>query len=177
MMQMDIISHGLWGGAAFGRENRKQFWWSFFFGIAPDLFSFGLFTIMTVLGLASGPEWGRGVPLESAIPPYVHSLYNITHSFFIFAVVFGLVYLIRRKPFLPMLAWPLHIIVDIPTHSTSFFPTPFLWPFLDNVRVNGIPWSHPIIFIPNLVLLAVVYFWFFYYKPRERRRRLGIDPK
>jgi hypothetical protein len=36
---MDVISHGLWGGVAFGRKNKKYFWWSFGFGIMPDLLS------------------------------------------------------------------------------------------------------------------------------------------
>jgi hypothetical protein len=164
---MDILSHGLWGGVAFGRQNKKMFWWSFLFGIAPDFFSFGIFTAMTILGLASGPDWSSGVPADSSIPQFVHTLYNITHSLVIFAAVFGIVWLIRKQPFLPMLAWGFHIIVDIFTHSIQFFPTPFLWPFFDTVRVNGIPWSHPIIFIPNVVLLLVLYLWFFVIKKRR----------
>ena len=54
---MDIISHGLWGGIAFGRKRRSLFWWSFGFGVMPDLFSFGIFTGMVQLGMASGPDW------------------------------------------------------------------------------------------------------------------------
>ncbi len=163
---MDILSHGLWGGVAFGRENKRNFWWAFLFGIAPDFLSFGIFTGMRVLGLTSGIDWSNGPPPDSAIPQYVHTLYNITHSLVIFAVVFLLVWLLWKKPFLPMFAWPLHILVDIPTHSTQFFPTPFLWPFFNDVRVNGIPWSHPIIFIPDVVLLLALYLWFFVIKKK-----------
>ena len=50
---MDIVSHGLWGGLAFGRKNKKSFWLSFLFGIAPDFCSFGIFTISTILGFES----------------------------------------------------------------------------------------------------------------------------
>lgn len=164
---MDILSHGLWGGLLTGRENKKAFWWSFGLGIAPDLFSFGLFTGMTLLGLASGPDWSAGPPPESTIPDYVHTLYDLTHSFVTFGVVFLVVWAIRKKPFWPLLAWALHIAMDIPTHSTEFFPTPFLWPFFNSVRVNGIPWSHPIIFIPNLILLLVLYVWFFGVKKKK----------
>lgn len=127
---MDIISHGLWGGIILGRKNRRDFWWSFAFGTAPDLFSFGIFTGLTTLGLASSPDWSAGHPAQSSIPSYVHSLYNVTHSLVIFIIAFFGVWLIRSKPFLPMLAWGIHILMDIPTHSTEFFPTPFLWPFL-----------------------------------------------
>jgi len=56
-------------------------------------------------------------------------------------------------------AWVLHICMDIPTHGTAFFPTPFLWPVSD-FHVDGMPWSTPIIFIPNVLLLAVLYAWF-----------------
>ncbi len=159
---MDIISHGLWGGIALGRKNKKDFWWSFAFGVMPDLFSFGILTVATVFGFSARPDWG-GHPTNASIPAYVHSLYNVTHSLIVFAVVFAIVWLVRRKPFLPMLAWGLHVLMDIPTHSTEFFPTPFLWPF-STFKVNGIPWSHPIIFFPDVVLLLVLYLWFFVYK-------------
>jgi len=167
---MDILSHGLWGGVAAGRKNKKSFWQAFTFGVAPDLFSFGIFTGMTILGLASSPDWSGGPPLESEIPVYVHALYNITHSLVIFGSAFLLIWLFRKKPFIPMLAWGLHILVDIPTHSTEFFPTPFLWPFFDSVRVSGIPWAHPIIFIPNVVLLILAYVWFFVIKPKRQAK-------
>lgn len=154
---MDIISHGLWGGIAFGRKRKNLFWWSFAFGVMPDLFSFGIFTGMVQLGMASGPDWGNGLPDPGVIPHYVHALYKVTHSLIIFALVFGLLWLFLRKPFIPLLAWCFHILLDIPTHSTAFFPTPFLWPVSD-YAINGMNWSHPIILYPNLVLLTACYF-------------------
>lgn len=166
---MDIISHGLWGGVVFGRKNRKTFWQALGFGILPDLLSFGLFTIADVLGMVSGPDWGKGHPDPSSIPQIIHTLYNFTHSFIVFAGVFGLVWIFRRKPFLPMFAWGLHILLDIPTHSTSFFPTPFLFPVSDFV-VNGISWGQPIIFYPNITFLFLCYlFWYLY----DRKKSSG----
>lgn len=149
---MDIISHGIWGSLGFGRRNRKSFWLAFFFGIAPDLFSFGIFTASTWVGLASGPDWSGGPPDPNLIPQYVHSLYDVTHSLVVFLVVFGIVWLLRGKPLYELAAWGLHILLDIPTHSSRFFPTPFLWPISD-FHINGIPWSDPVIFIPNVILL------------------------
>lgn len=168
---MDILSHGLWGGVIAGRRNKKNFIWAFLFGIAPDLFSFGIFTGMTILGLASGPDWSAGVPLESDIPQYVHHLYDFTHSAVVFLVFFLIVWAVRRRPFWPMTAWFLHIALDFPTHTAKFFPTPILWPFVD-VRFSGIPWSHPIIFIPNVVLLVLVYVWVYVILPRKRRNMI-----
>ena len=82
-------------------------------------------------------------------------------------------WLIRRKPLLEMGAWALHICMDIFTHSTAFFPTPFLWPVSD-VHFDGMPWSTPIIFIPNVVLLAVLYARFLYKraKPGPKNGRI-----
>jgi hypothetical protein len=158
---MDILSHGLWGGIALGRSNRRSFWTAFGFGIAPDLFSFGLVFASGLL--LHGFEFFRGMghpPDAAQIPAYVYHLYNVTHSLVVFAAVFGLVWLLRRKPLLEMGAWGLHLVMDIFTHSDAFFPTPFLWP-LSNAHFDGLPWVNPLIYIPNVLLLAVLYAWFF----------------
>lgn len=167
---MDIISHGLYGGVAFGRKNRLSYWLAFFFGIAPDLFSFGLFFILALLGLSQHPDWSTGQhPDPSGIPPYVHSLYNGTHSLVVFAIVFALVWFIRRRPMYEMFGWLLHILADIPTHAERFFPTPFLWP-LSDFHIDGHPWSDPRIFIPNVIFLAGLYLWFYLIRQRMNRR-------
>ncbi len=159
---MDILSHGLWGGISFGRKSKKDFWLAFGMGIMPDLLSFGILTVATILGWSARPDWG-GRPMNSDIPNYVHTLYDITHSLVVFLLVFLAIYLLRKKPFWPMMAWGLHILMDIPTHTTEFFATPFLWP-LSSVRVNGISWGHPIIMIPDILLLLILYVWFFGFK-------------
>lgn len=165
---MDILSHGLYGGVAFGRKNRASFWWSFFFGVMPDLFSFGLFTVGTWIGLFEHPDWSSGQhPDPNQIPQFVHALYDVTHSLVIFALVFALVWLILRRPLWIMAGWGLHILVDIPTHSSEFFPTPFLWPVSD-FHIDGHPWSSPEIFIPNVILLITLYLWFYVIQPRRQ---------
>ncbi len=153
---MDIFSHGLYGGLAFGRQAKKYYWLSFFFGVLPDLFSFGIFTVLVWLGLSQGVDWGSNLPPESSIPAYVHILYNVTHSLITAAVVIGLVALISQKLPRYLLAWPLHICVDIFTHSRAFFATPFLWP-LSNYRFDGANWGSPMVFIPNVILLIILY--------------------
>ena len=158
---MDIISHGLWGGVAFGRKSRKQYWQAFFFGIVPDLFSFGIYTIASVLRIGDVANAQRvGQHDMAQIPHYVGFLYNYTHSLIIFTLVFGAVWILRKKPLMVMLAWPLHILVDIPSHAETFFPTPFLWP-ISTFHINGISWGHPIIFFPNVILLVLVYAWWY----------------
>ncbi len=162
---MDIISHGLWGGVAFGRRNKKSFWLSFLFGIMPDVLAFGPFFASVFLGLQKGPQFSSEPPDPGLIPLYVHRLYSMSHSLIIFTLLFAALWIIRQKPFWEFSAWGAHILVDIPTHSYQFFPTPFLWP-LSNITVNGVPWGNPWIFIPNVTLLITLYMYFFVIRPR-----------
>jgi hypothetical protein len=162
---MDFISHALYGGIAFGRKNRKMFWWAFFFGMMPDILVFGPLFVQKFFAMLTGGGNFFGPPDAASIPQYVFQGYNITHSLVIFALVFGIVWLLRRKASLVILGWPLHILTDVFTHSTEFFPTPIFWP-VSNFHVDGIPWSNPIIFIPNVILLIVLYTYFFLIRPR-----------
>lgn len=164
---MDIISHGLWGSLAVGRQSKSKFWLAFSFGVLPDLFSFGIFTVLTLLGIVNSPDWTTGPPPIESIPAYINTLYNITHSFIIFLIIFILVSLIIKKPLWVMLAWPLHIFLDIFTHSSDFFPTPFLWP-ISNYSFNGIAWSHPFIFFTNWGLLAITAIYFIIKKNKTK---------
>lgn len=165
---MDIISHGLWGGAAFGRKSRGSFWLAFLFGVMPDIFSFGILWAANILGISQRPNWENGSPDMSLIPEYVGHLYNVTHSLIIFSIVFAVVWFILKRPLWELSAWSLHIVFDIFTHSSKFFPTPFLWPVSD-FKVNSISWASPYIFFPDVALLIVVYTWFFIAKRRKKK--------
>ena len=159
---MDILSHGLWGGVIWGRKNKRSFWLSFFFGITPDFFSFGIFFIVRMFSFG-----GFGRPEEVNIPSFVHHLYNITHSFVIFALVFAIVWLILKRPVWEMSAWAFHIFLDIFTHSTDFFPTPYAWPF-HHQFINSISWGTPSIFFTNIFFLTLIYAVYWYRKKRYK---------
>lgn len=162
---MDVVSHGLWGGLAFGRNRRRDYWLSFIFGVAPDILSFGILIIAQIFNFQAKTDWSSQ-PTNADIPSYVHILYNYTHSLVIFALVFFIVWWLLRRPFLPLLAWGFHIFLDIFTHSTEFFATPFLWP-LSNFKINGISWSHPLIFFPNWIAIIIGYIIWYVYKKRK----------
>lgn len=170
---MDILSHGFWGGVAFGRKSRLSFWTAFLFGVLPDLLAFGpLFVWMIIQWMFLGgtvihPEPGNGY---ANIPKYVFSVYDVTHSLIVFFTAFLLVWAIRKKPLWEMSAWGFHVFLDIFTHDKSFFPTPFLWPF-SNYGFSGISWGHPIIFFPNVALLALLYAYWWY--ERRKMRKIG----
>lgn len=168
---MDIFSHGLWGAAAFGRNNgaftKKSFWKAFMFGVGPDLFSFGIFFFASLSGFSDAPSHSHfGPPDPASIPPYVYMLYNVTHSLVVFVALFCLLWAYFKKPVWESLAWGLHILVDIPTHSYAFFPTPFLWPFF-SFKFDGWSWGSPWIFFPDVIALIIVYAWL--YSKRKKK--------
>ena len=166
---MDIVSHGLWGSIAVGRRSKRSFRLAFFFGIAPDLFSFGAFFVSALVGFTERPQFSSEPPDPSLIPSYVGYLYNFTHSFVVFAIAFLVLWAIFQRPIGEFFAWGLHILFDIPTHSYRFFPTPFLWP-LSTFKIDGTSWASPWVFFPNIAVLALLYFWFFIL----RRRRSSV---
>jgi hypothetical protein len=165
---MDTLSHGLWGGALFGQKNKVDYRWAFFWGMAPDLFSFGPF-FLTHLPMIIH-RWGSRQRMEppdpSVIPSFVYSAYDVTHSLVVWSAVALIVWSLRKKFPWVFTAVALHILCDIPTHSTNFFPTPFLWP-LHTPFVNGRPWGRPPFTLINYALIALTYFGIRLYKSKR----------
>ena len=153
---MDTLSHALYGKGFFGY--RKYRWTSFLFGALPDLSSFGVYFLGLLFSNFHGLKNGR--PSIEEIPIWVVELYNISHSLITAFVFIAIVYFIKKELTWPMLAWPVHIIVDLFTHSIEFFPTPILWP-LSNYRFDGIPWSNIYVFTTNIVLIFLIFFYRF----------------
>ena len=147
---MDIFAHGLWSYAIF--HKKKYVWLATLFGLLPDILSFG---IVFVINFING-NFSRGPPAISSLPKWLFAAYNMTHSLIIFAIVFIAVYLIAKKWFWALTAWAIHILIDIPTHSTRFFPTPLLWPLSDFV-INGISWATPWFMVLNYTSLLIIF--------------------
>jgi hypothetical protein len=173
MFQMDVVAHGLWGGALFCRRGRKPFIAGLIIGMAPDLLSFGIFFVThpgwithRLVGDISGP------PALSILPAYVFYAYNMTHSLLVWTAGFILLWGFLKHPPWLLGAWLLHILCDIPTHSTSYFPTPFLWPF-PTPFVDGISWASPPFLIANYAALIALYAGMFFYLRMSRARRAG----
>ena len=170
---MDIFAHGLWTGAAARYANHKKAterrvnpWLAAFWGVVPDLFAFTIPFIAMIWALTTGDmQWSDfGPPEDSATgerPSFAlsHSLYNISHSAVTFAAAFGLVWLFRKRPQWEMLGWLLHIMIDIPTHSAEFFPTPLFWPISAWKFLSGFSWGVWWFMIANYTALGAAYFW------------------
>ena len=169
---MDVVAHGLWGGTLFYARGRKKFLAAVLIGVAPDLLAFGTFFV-------THPEWltlrlaGKlsGPPPLALLPPYVFYAYNLTHSLVVWAIAFFVLWGLMKKPPWLLGAWLLHILCDIPTHASSYFPTPFLWPF-PTPFVNGIPWSTPWFMAVNYATVFAAYCaLFFYFRGQARVTR------
>jgi hypothetical protein len=151
---VDTLSHALWGGGLFGY--RGHIWLALLFGALPDFPSFGIFLTLSVIdgSFTFGPP-----PLE-IIPDWVMVNYDISHSLFTAFAVIVPVALWRRDIAFAMLAWPAHILLDVPFHSGDYFPTKLFWP-LSDFYVDGFAWNTPLIWLSNLAGLALLYWWRF----------------
>lgn len=173
---MDIFAHGLWAAAAARGVNRKaarriRTGWAAFFGMFPDLFAFSVpVCLMLWARLTGGAD---AVPAGRHLPHFelAWQLYQISHSLFTFAAVFGLAWLVARRPVLELLGWLLHILIDIPTHTLRFFPTPFLWPVCSYV-FSGISWANRWFLLSNYGALLIVYILL--WRSSRRAARAGV---
>lgn len=168
---MDILSHALWAGAAYKAANKKaknplNVWLAGFWGIFPDLFAFAagfawLFGNMVFgdMSFADLPRPGEFEPApQDTLPIFrlTSLLYSISHSVIIFFIVFGIVFVIFRRPIWVLGGWFIHILLDIPTHSYQFYPTPFLWPISD-WTFDGFSWATLWFLIPNYAAIVIVF--------------------
>jgi hypothetical protein len=182
---MDTLSHGFWAGAAYKAVNNKtdkklSVGWAAFWGVFPDLFAFTIPITMILLGMLNGTMSSADLPDPTGIEPpmarqmlwpvqLASMLYNYSHSLVIFSLIFGLVYLLKKRPVWELGGWLLHILIDIPTHTYLFYPTPLFWP-LSSWKFDGFSWGTPWFMIVNYSLLLLTYFLL-------RKKRGGVRNK
>ncbi len=141
---MDTLAHAAIGGLLFSRLRRPvwkdwTFWTACSFGILPDIASFGAYTVNMIFSgeipemirrTLSGGLMAAAPPVES-LPAYIGWNYAFTHSLIVVLLAGLFIRLFWKRGFLPFLAWPMHILCDIPFHGGSYFQTPLLWPVSD----------------------------------------------
>ena len=160
---MDIVAHGLWAtAAAVGAKTKLRghirVGWAAWWGVFPDLFAFTAPVTISLWQRLTDPVQAasQSTPHVMLHMPLARDLYQISHSLIVMMLVFGLVWLVRRRPAFELLAWALHVSMDIPSHTTRFFATPFLWP-ISSYRFSGISWGNRWFMMCNYGALVIVY--------------------
>src|SRR3989344_3455353 len=184
---MDIFSHAFWAAAAAKSVNTKikyfkkrkpiNVLWVALWGVAPDISAFAPIFISGafVFLLGTGEMSVFQIPHPSDMEPaegngllvfkLTKALYNIGHSAIVFAAVFILASLIFRRLRWEMLGWFLHIIIDVPTHSYKFYPTPVFWPLAD-WKFDGISWATPWFIAVNISAIVLVLLFYFFLRKK-----------
>lgn len=179
---MDFFSHIFWTWAIFKtieKKTKKQLntKLAIFWGVFPDLFAFVIPIVLVMFDIITGKADYSNFPRPETLEPAEQNtvpafrllslLYSISHSFVIFLIILAVIsvfiFIARRaseagKNFrVPweLASWPLHILIDIPTHSTQFYSTPFLWPISD-FKINGISWSTPWFLELNYLIIFII---------------------
>ncbi len=186
---MEIFSHAFWAGTAYkmGHKNKgsnsqkkANFFLFVFWSMFPDIISFGLiFLWFLILTFASGfdfsflPKYAHSIGASEPPGPFLpifkltSTLYNASHSAVIFFIIFGLFFWLLKNPPWTLSGWLLHILIDIPTHSYKFYPTPALWPLSGWKFHDGVSWGTPWILILNYSAIILIYFFFWRRKNKK----------
>jgi hypothetical protein len=180
---MDILAHTLWTTAAARKANRvakkkgKLFklnlFWTAFWGVFPDLFAFSIPFVIALWTILTGTRTLQFFSTKNQVVAGLnlfHDFYQYSHSLIIFAVIFLIVWAIKRRPPWVLLGWVFHILIDIPSHSLAFFPTPFLFRLSNYHFPYGIAWSNMWFMIINYSALLIVWGTILvkkYHKPKD----------
>ena len=174
---MDIFAHALWTNAAARganavaeKKNKKlniNAGWAAFWGVFPDLFAFTIPAVYTFYRVIFGE-----IPISSFRDHHTpmagfnieHGLYQYSHSLVVWLVVFLIVWIFYKRPRYELLGSALHILIDIPSHILSFFPTPFLFPISDYRFPYGVDWSNRWYMVINYTSLVIVWSGILYKK-------------
>ncbi len=196
---MDVFAHALWTAAAAryvnSRRRKKEslprlnLWRAAFWGVFPDLFAFVPVFLWGLWGMLHGEYYFGRIPRHGSLEPIspdtlpilnlTHRLYSVSHSLIVFALIMLAVWAFLRyrryadrRILWEMGGWLLHILIDIPSHSYNYFPTPVLWPFSE-ARFDGISWAMPWFMILNYGALFLVYLYI--WRQSWKARVLGSE--
>ena len=178
---MDILAHALYGVTLFSRTGlaggasgncRTRSWvfdWTVWaavaFALLPDTLSIGVEMLAAFIH--------GNLFTYARVPEYVLILYQWTHNLLVAGAVSLLVRLLWKSLFMPALAWPLHILLDIFTHGPGRWNTPPLLP-LSDFTLHGINWwRHPWVMIVYwsilIILWVAIHLW-------RRRAAANVHP-
>ena len=149
---MDTVSHGAWSYLLW--YTNPYTWFAVGAGMLPDLLSVvpvGLTTFVVNKGDLHKALHDKGTPKWALT--YKRIMFPITHSLVVAMSVWFSVAAVWGAQWW-LLAWPLHILVDIVSHPLEK-ATPFLWPLL-GTKVHAMNWYSKRFAALNTIALAIV---------------------
>jgi hypothetical protein len=169
---MDVIAHTLWTALAVASWRRRKpvtgptAAAALSMAALPDAVQllpialWGLFGNGTLGALQAYAMASPGH--EPSLPPLVqlaaHHLHCAMHSAPVAAVVSLALWPVLPKVWVPLLAWWLHIVIDLFTHSADYYAVPVLYPFTYR-GFDGVAWNTPWFMALNYIALAAVSVW------------------
>lgn len=166
---VDLIAHAALSWIAFHKYTRKIIYSAIFFGWFPDIMSWLLLFIFQIYNgvfKISNFGWGEVVPEWSIL------LYGVSHSIVIFGFVCFFILLFKKKLPLYLFAWPIHILIDIPTHSKIHLPTPFLWP-VSSWAFPGLRWST--FKVTSMIWVGIIFLVLLTYIFIQKRKKINYN--
>jgi hypothetical protein len=169
---MDILAHALWAGVGTAlasrkfRVERRSAVLTIALAVLPDALQLLPIVWWVVFGagsVAALNAYAMASPgLEPSMPPSVtflaHHLHCLMHSAVVAGAVTGVLWLIRRTLWIPLLGWWSHIVIDVFTHSTDYYPAPALYPITER-GFDGLAWNLPWFLALNYAALSLTCLW------------------
>ena len=168
---MDIVAHALWAGigTSIYRDRRQlsrgQVATVIVATILPDVFHA---LPVAAWALTQGnPEalyaYAVATPgTEPRLPCWLdavsHHIHCASHSMLVAGVISAILPRYYPLAWVPLSGWWLHIVIDAPTHTADFYPSPVLYP-LTYAGLDGVAWNTPAFQWANYVSLLVAYLW------------------
>lgn len=166
---MDILAHGLWmglGAVYLHRHhsvNRRTGTLVVGMAVVPDM---AQLLPLVYLALLSSDGWQALLAYANALPGFepamsplvtelTHHLHCIMHSGLVAGVVTAVCWLWLKRPWLPLLGWWSHILIDVFTHSADFYPSPVFYP-VTYWGFDGVAWNTPWFVVLNYLCITVV---------------------
>lgn len=169
---MDIVAHTLWVGL--GVTALRRHWPLPPQTVAPTLALAAVPDVLHLLPIMAwwlfgAGEWGVVWAYAAAAPgqePWLpatvnllsHHLHCIAHSAIVAGGVTLVLWAVRRRLWLPLLGWWLHIVIDVFTHSADYYAVPVLYPFTER-GFDGLAWNTPWMLALNYAAIAAVGWW------------------
>ena len=138
-------------------------WWVFGSGTAAELYAYAI----------AAP--GHVPPTPPLVERLSHHLHCMMHSAITTTAAALMLWLVLRTLWIPLLGWWLHVVMDVFTHSATFYPSPVLYPFTQQ-GFDGIAWNTPWFMLLNYISLAATWGWFGWMRWRARNAARAAPP-